>query len=129
MTRDHDNLPLCYLLTGRIALPPEQRNMKSTGPLLAARAEWANMSGGACNSLGARVMELDDGRSRINGANAPATVGTNVIFGCVRLGNDDVTDLYRRVKVGTVVLVDWKTRTQRAPAALYSGRQFSPLQF
>jgi lipoprotein-anchoring transpeptidase ErfK/SrfK len=74
-------------------------------------------------------MELDDGRSRINGANAPATVETNVIFSCVRLGNDDVTDLYGRVKVGTLVLVDEKTRTQRAPAALHSGRQFNPLQF
>jgi lipoprotein-anchoring transpeptidase ErfK/SrfK len=106
MARNHGILPLCYFLTGRITPPPEQRNMKSTGPLFAARAEWANMSGGACNSLGARVMELDDDRSRMNGANAPATVGTNVIFGCVRLGNDDVTDLYGRVKVGTLVLVD-----------------------
>ena len=64
------------------------------------------MSGGACNSLGTRVMELDDGRSRINVANAPATVGTNVIFGCVRLGNDDVVDLYGRVRNGTPVVVN-----------------------
>ena len=43
-------------------------------------------------------MELDDGKSRINGTKAPTTVGTNVIFGCVRLGNDDVVDLYGRVQ-------------------------------
>ena len=51
-------------------------------------------------------MELDDGKSRINGTNAPATVGTNVIFGCVRLGNDDVVDLYGRVQIGTAVVVN-----------------------
>lgn len=64
------------------------------------------MPGGPGNPLGARVMELDDGKSRINGTNAPATIGTNVIFGCVRLGNDDAVDLYGRVKVGTAVLVN-----------------------
>jgi lipoprotein-anchoring transpeptidase ErfK/SrfK len=64
------------------------------------------MAGGPGNPLGARVMELDDGKSRINGTNAPATVGTNVIFGCVRLGNDDVVDLYGRVQNGTAVLVN-----------------------
>jgi lipoprotein-anchoring transpeptidase ErfK/SrfK len=64
------------------------------------------MAGGPGNPLGARVMELDDGKSRINGTNAPATVGTNVIFGCVRLGNDDVVDLYGRVPNGTPVVVN-----------------------
>jgi lipoprotein-anchoring transpeptidase ErfK/SrfK len=64
------------------------------------------IAGGAGNPLGARVMELDDGKSRINGTNAPATVGTNVIFGCVRLGNDDVVDLYGRVPNGTAVVVN-----------------------
>jgi lipoprotein-anchoring transpeptidase ErfK/SrfK len=62
--------------------------------------------GGAGNPLGARVLELDDGKSRINGTNAPKTIGTSVIFGCVRLVNDDVVDLYNRVKTGTSVFVD-----------------------
>jgi lipoprotein-anchoring transpeptidase ErfK/SrfK len=70
------------------------------------RAEWANMSDGACNSLGAHVMELGHNKSRVNGTNAPATVGTNVILGCVRLGNDDVVDLYCRVQNGTPALVN-----------------------
>src|ERR1700722_1149595 len=64
------------------------------------------IAGGPGNPLGARIMELDDGKSRINGTNAPATVGTNVIFGCVRLGNDDVVDLYGRVQNGTAVVVN-----------------------
>jgi len=69
-------------------------------------AKPGTLAGGAGNPLGARVMELDDGKSRINGTNAPATVGTNVIFGCVRLGNDDVVDLYGRVQNGTPVVVN-----------------------
>jgi lipoprotein-anchoring transpeptidase ErfK/SrfK len=58
------------------------------------------------NPLGARVLELDDGKSRINGTNAPKTIGTTVLFGCVRLANDDVVDLYNRVKSGTSVVVN-----------------------
>jgi lipoprotein-anchoring transpeptidase ErfK/SrfK len=58
------------------------------------------------NPLGARVLELDDGKSRINGTNAPKTIGTTVLFGCVRLVNDDVVDLYNRVKTGTSVVVN-----------------------
>ena len=69
-------------------------------------AKAGMLAGGAGNPLGARVMELDDAKSRIDGTNAPATIGTNVIFGCIRLSNDDVADLYGRVKVGTAVLVD-----------------------
>ncbi len=69
-------------------------------------AKAGTLAGGPGNPLGARVMDLDDGKSRINGTNAPATVGTNVIFGCVRLGNDDVVDLYGRVQNGTAVLVN-----------------------
>ena len=69
-------------------------------------AKPGTVAGGAGNPLGARAMELDDGKSRINGTNAPATVGTNVIFGCVRMGNDDVVDLYGRVQNGTPVVVN-----------------------
>jgi lipoprotein-anchoring transpeptidase ErfK/SrfK len=58
------------------------------------------------NPLGARVLELGDNRSRIHGTNAPKTIGTNVAFGCIRLVNDDIVDLYGRVRVGTPVLVN-----------------------
>jgi hypothetical protein len=42
---------------------------------------------------------------RIHGTNQPSTIGTFVSSGCIRLTNEDVTDLYTRVKVGTRVVV------------------------
>jgi lipoprotein-anchoring transpeptidase ErfK/SrfK len=42
---------------------------------------------------------------RIHGTNAPETIGTHVSSGCLRLTNEDVTDLYSRVSVGTKVIV------------------------
>jgi lipoprotein-anchoring transpeptidase ErfK/SrfK len=64
------------------------------------------LAGGPGNPLGARVLELDDNTSRINGTNAPKTIGTTVVFGCIRLGNDDIMDLYRRVVIGTRIVVN-----------------------
>ncbi len=66
----------------------------------------APMPGGPGNPLGARLLQLDDNSSRINGTNAPKTIGTTVIFGCFRLANDDVVDLYNRVPVGAPVVVN-----------------------
>jgi lipoprotein-anchoring transpeptidase ErfK/SrfK len=42
---------------------------------------------------------------RIHGTNEPATIGTNVSSGCIRMMNQDVIDLYNRVPVGTKVIV------------------------
>jgi lipoprotein-anchoring transpeptidase ErfK/SrfK len=64
------------------------------------------LPGGPGNPLGARVLELDDNVSRINGTNAPNTIGTTVAFGCIRLVNDDIIDLYGRVAVGATVVVN-----------------------
>jgi lipoprotein-anchoring transpeptidase ErfK/SrfK len=69
-------------------------------------AKPGTMAGGPGNPLGARDLELDDRASRINGTNAPKTIGTSVIFGCIRMANDDIVDLYNRVKVGTPVVVN-----------------------
>jgi len=64
------------------------------------------MAGGPGNPLGARALALDDGASQINGTNAPKTIGNFVSFGCIRLANDDIVDLYNRVQVSTAVVVN-----------------------
>jgi lipoprotein-anchoring transpeptidase ErfK/SrfK len=67
------------------------------------------MEGGLANPLGARAMYLynrhGDTMFRIHGTNEPDTVGRAVSSGCIRLLNDDVVDLYSRVKVGAPVVV------------------------
>jgi len=63
------------------------------------------MAGGPGNPLGARAMYLGGTVYRIHGTNAPETIGTHVSSGCIRLTNQDVTDLYSRVSVGTKVIV------------------------
>ncbi|MGD0849408.1 L,D-transpeptidase [Bradyrhizobium sp.] len=63
------------------------------------------MAGGPGNPLGARAMYLGGTVYRIHGTNAPGTIGTHVSSGCIRLTNQDVTDLYARVNVGTKVIV------------------------
>lgn len=63
------------------------------------------MQGGIDNPLGARALYLGSSLYRIHGSNEPWTIGTNVSSGCIRMRNEDVTDLYQRVKVGTKVVV------------------------
>ena len=63
------------------------------------------MAGGATNPLGARAMYLSGTFYRIHGTNAPSTIGSRATAGCIRMVNDDVIDLYDRVKVGTKVVV------------------------
>jgi lipoprotein-anchoring transpeptidase ErfK/SrfK len=63
------------------------------------------MEGGPENPLGARAMYLGSSLYRIHGSNEPWTIGTSVSSGCIRMRNDDVIDLYNRVKVGTRVIV------------------------
>ncbi len=63
------------------------------------------MAGGPDNPLGARAMYLGSTLYRIHGSNEPWTIGTNVSSGCIRMRNEDVTDLYERVQVGTKVIV------------------------
>jgi lipoprotein-anchoring transpeptidase ErfK/SrfK len=63
------------------------------------------VGGGPGNPLGARALYLGNTDYRIHGTNAPASIGTQVSSGCIRLRNEDVIDLYRRVSVGTKVIV------------------------
>jgi len=64
-----------------------------------------HMAGGPDNPLGARAMYLGSTMYRIHGSNEPWTIGTQVSSGCIRMRNEDVIDLYGRVKVGTKVVV------------------------
>jgi lipoprotein-anchoring transpeptidase ErfK/SrfK len=63
------------------------------------------MAGGPGNPMGARALYLGGTIYRIHGTNAPETIGHAVSSGCFRLVNDEVTDLYERVPVGTKVVV------------------------
>ena len=63
------------------------------------------MAGGPDNPLGARAMYLAGTLYRIHGSNEPQTIGHAVSSGCIRMRNEDVIDLYDRVKVGTKVMV------------------------
>ncbi len=64
-----------------------------------------HMVGGIDNPLGARAMYLGSTLYRIHGSNEPETIGQAVSSGCFRMTNEDVTDLYSRVRVGTTVVV------------------------
>ena len=63
------------------------------------------MARGPANPLGARALYLGSTLYRIHGTNAPWTIGGNVSSGCIRMRNEDVSDLYDRVKVGTRVIM------------------------
>jgi lipoprotein-anchoring transpeptidase ErfK/SrfK len=73
------------------------------------------MAGGPGNPLGARAMYLGETEYRIHGTNNPETIGKRVSSGCIRLTNEDVADLYERVKIGAKVIV--LPAMRRNPAA------------
>ena len=57
------------------------------------------------NPMGAAAMTLSGGEYAIHGTNRPSSVGTWASYGCIRMYNQDVVDLYDRVSVGTPVYV------------------------
>ncbi|WP_246715026.1 L,D-transpeptidase [Aestuariivirga litoralis] len=65
----------------------------------------AFMAGGPKNPLGARAMYLGSSIYRIHGTNEPKSIGKNASSGCIRMLNDDVTELYQFVKLGAEVTV------------------------
>lgn len=70
------------------------------------------------NPMGVRAMYLGSSTYRIHGTDAPWTIGSAVSKGCIRMYNQDVLDLYPRVKVGAKVTVTW---------ASFRGGSASPL--
>jgi lipoprotein-anchoring transpeptidase ErfK/SrfK len=77
--------------------PVEMRQRQPNLPVM--------MPGGPKNPLGARAMYLGSTLYRIHGTSEPWTIGHSVSSGCIRMRNEDVTDLYGRVRVGTRVIV------------------------
>ncbi|MBI5264683.1 MAG: L,D-transpeptidase [Bradyrhizobium sp.] len=63
------------------------------------------IAGGPGNPLGARALYLGSSEYRIHGTNDPTTIGKFVSSGCIRMTNEDVIDLFKRVNVGTKVVV------------------------
>lgn len=78
-----------------------------------------HMPGGPDNPLGARALYLYEGDQdtiyRIHGTPEPWTIGLDVSSGCIRMNNDDITDLHSRIQVGAKVIVLMQG------AALYKG--------
>jgi lipoprotein-anchoring transpeptidase ErfK/SrfK len=83
-----------------------------------------HMEGGIDNPLGARAMYIAGTLYRIHGSNEPDTIGEAVSSGCIRMTNDDVTDLYDRAKVGATVVVlrGSSTEPDAVSAGLEEGR-------
>lgn len=74
------------------------------------KAKWANgMPGGPDNPLGARALYLfqngNDTLYRIHGTTEPLSIGKNASSGCIRMVNQDAVELYRRVPIGSRVVV------------------------
>ena len=92
--------------THRISAKKEWPSWTPPSQMLARRPDLPHyMPGGVENPLGARAMYLGSTLYRIHGSNEPETIGQAVSSGCFRMTNEDVVDLYSRVSVGTVVIV------------------------
>jgi lipoprotein-anchoring transpeptidase ErfK/SrfK len=92
--------------THRITAKKEWPGWTPPAEMLARRPELPRyLAGGIENPLGARALYLGTTLYRIHGSNEPETIGHAVSSGCIRMTNEDVTDLYNRVSVGTTVVV------------------------
>jgi hypothetical protein len=108
-----------------IAIPREQsrwqgvtsvsskRENPSWTPTATMRAENPRLpswvpGGHPMNPLGVRALYLGSSAYRIHGTDAPWTIGSAVSKGCIRMYNQDVLDLYPRVRTGAKVTVTWQ---------------------
>ena len=84
-------------------------------------------AGGPGNPLGARAMYLGSSEYRIHGTNNPATIGKQVSSGCIRLTNEDVTDLYERVQIGAKVVVLPQSAPVRTAQSQQASSSYAPV--
>jgi lipoprotein-anchoring transpeptidase ErfK/SrfK len=78
--------------------PAEVKRDKPTLPDVIA-------GGSPRNPMGAAALTLSGGEYAIHGTNVPGSIGGFVSYGCIRMYNHDIVDLYGRVRVGTPVVV------------------------
>jgi lipoprotein-anchoring transpeptidase ErfK/SrfK len=92
--------------TKKISMKKEWPDWRPPPQMLKRRPDLPRyMPGGIDNPLGARALYLGSSNYRIHGSNEPETIGAAVSSGCIRMTNQDVIDLYNRVKIGTKVVV------------------------
>ncbi len=92
--------------THRITAKKEWPDWTPPSQMLKRRPDLPrHMKGGEDNPLGARAMYLGSTLYRIHGSNEPEAIGQAVSSGCFRMVNADVIDLYSRVNVGAMVVV------------------------
>ena len=92
---------------------PDRRQVSQPGLVAAAPKSGATSpampdvipGGSPRNPMGVAAMTLAGGEYAIHGTNMPGSVGGFVSYGCIRMLNADITDLYQRVSVGTTVVV------------------------
>jgi lipoprotein-anchoring transpeptidase ErfK/SrfK len=94
---------------GTVSIDGKYRNPAWAPPTEVKRAEpWlpAYIPGGSPrNPMGMRALTLTGGEYAIHGTNRPNSIGTAASFGCIRMYNRDIVDLFERVEVGTPVVV------------------------
>jgi lipoprotein-anchoring transpeptidase ErfK/SrfK len=99
---------------------PTEGEKKRLGPLP------NYVEGGAHNPMGARGIYLFSGNQdtlfRIHGTNQPQYIGQAISSGCIRLTNEDVIDLYNRVKMGEIVVVLGPRGSENRVASAATGR-------
>ena len=78
--------------------PPEVKRDKPSLPNVIP-------GGSPRNPMGVAAMTLAGGEYAIHGTNMPGSIGGFVSYGCIRMYNADITDLFARVSVGTSVVV------------------------
>jgi len=61
--------------------------------------------GSPSNPMGVAALTLSGGEYAIHGTNRPGSIGTYASYGCIRMHNHDIADLFDRVSVGTPVVV------------------------
>jgi lipoprotein-anchoring transpeptidase ErfK/SrfK len=86
------------------------------------------MAGGPGNPLGARALYIGGTQYRIHGTNNPSSIGKHMSSGCIRLTNENIVDLFNRVKIGAKVIVlpmastHEASRHKRNPSMQFTGR-------